>query len=391
MAKRRSFGRVFRRKAGKRGGGTWYIRVRLPGGVERVMAVGPDRAVAEARLAEIELQWTRERALGVKDVAKVTFAEFWPTAKELLQARHGEMTFTVESGRYRTIEKFFKDRALGDLTVSDVGDFLAHLRNRRGFAPATLNRYQSLLSVVMKCAVDRGFARDNPARGVRRAKEEEHPVPWLSGADIDRILANVAPRYRPVVGLLAETGLRRGEILALQWSDLDFRGDGDGVLCVRRSKTKRPRLVPLTPQARSLVDGLRAVRGGIALRGADHVFGDFRADASELSKVFKTAARAADFPNLRLHDLRHAFASGLLRAGATLPEVGRLIGDSSPSVILRYARHAPESAASDAIRRLAAARAESSSAAPADTKEGVAKGTPRGTGDISETPKAVQA
>lgn len=81
-------------------------------------------------------------------------------------------------------------------------------------------------------------------------------------------------------------------------------------------------------------------------------------DPSAVSKAFKSAALAAGFSNLRLHDLRHAFASGLARAGATPGVIGMQLGDKTPSVVFRYSKHAPKSAEAEAVESLAAARGQ---------------------------------
>ncbi len=343
---RRVFGRVFKR------GPSWYVRVRTREG-EVVRVAGPARKLAEAMLADLRLADARGEVLKVRDVPAVTLADFWGTLAPVLAARHGALTFRYEEGRYREIARRFGSKALSAVTSSDVEDFLSGLRNGHGASAATRNRYLALLGVVFAEAVARGYATSNPARGVKRQREELRPVPYLSAEDVARIAGSADADLQPPILLASETGLRRGELLALEWRDVDLAA---GSLVVRRSKAKRPRTVPLTSRALSALRDLDAARVAVRAFGEDPVFSDLRgkAGADRLYKGFVRAAKKAGFPGLVFHDLRHGFASRLVRAGVDLPTVGRLLGHSasSISVTMRYAAHAPDGAERQAVARL---------------------------------------
>jgi integrase len=94
-------------------------------------------------------------------------------------------------------------------------------------------------------------------------------------------------------------------------------------------------------------------------------------DPSATSKALKRAAVAAGFPTLHLHDLRHAYASALARAGVAPGVIGTLLGDRTPAIVFRYSRHAPKSAEAEAVGLLSAARGQ----APAKGEHGIAQGT----------------
>jgi integrase len=120
-----------------------------------------------------------------------------------------------------------------------------------------------------------------------------------------------------MVFLAADTGLRRGELLALQWRDVDLVR---GALVVRRSKSKRPREVPPTPRAREALEGVLGARKALPMAGEDPVFPELAAldpgyMGTYVSARFRKAAERAGFTGLRFHDLRHAFCSRLAQAG----------------------------------------------------------------------------
>ena len=104
-------------------------------------------------------------------------------------------------------------------------------------------------------ALERGYVRENPARGIERPREAAKAVPFVSDGDVDRLVAHAGDvPMRTLVRVLADTGLRRSEALRLAWPDVDLER---GVVLVRLSKGKLPREVPLTTKARA-APGFRA-------------------------------------------------------------------------------------------------------------------------------------
>ena len=187
---------------------------------------------------------------------------------------------------------------------------------------------------------------------------------YLAPESLDKILARVDPVFLAFITLSADTGCRRGELHAILWEDVSFT---DRAITVRRSKTGDTRRIPMTPCAFDTFQGLASLPAPTPIRGSTRVFSRINSakDPSAVSKAFKRAALAAGFTTLRLHDLRHAFASGLARAGATPGVIGTLLGDKTPSVVFRYSKHAPKSAEAEAVDLLAMARGQTPSGSAA--------------------------
>ena len=352
---RNTFGSVYLR------GGVWSIRLRYTdaGGRQRDYrrAVSaehdlPDdfgrtpRDLAEAELAKMRFKLETEKVLEKKEVGRITMADFWPTLEPLLRSRltaHGVLT---NAGAYRVASAYFGTRAIADIGTADIGDFLAHLRTDRGVTPATGNRYLAMLSTVFQAAGERGYAVGNPTVGVKRGTEQSRPAPYLSSEEINRVVSASPAPYRDAVATLFDTGLRRGELVALRWADVDL---GRGVLTVRVSKSGRDRMVPLTPRVSEILARLP--------RTGETVF-------PEVNPMYLThkfpgwAKRAGIAAPMRLHDCRHVFASGLARAGVPIPAIAGLTGHSTMQMVLRYARHAPEGAGQEAVAMLAKARGQ---------------------------------
>ena len=341
--KRSAFGRIFQRK--DRAG--YYVRVRYKGR-EIVRFAGADRRTAAEYQAQLLRRLTREDLLGERTLASVTFAEFEPLLLQSLRARHASTTFAAEIGRAKRVREHLGSASLKDIGPADIEAFLAALRNDAGFSIAAVNRYASFLSVAFRLAVHKGFAAANPVKEVPRAKESQRPVPFLSAEEVAGLIAATRDqRFAVFLRVLADTGLRRSEALALEWSDIDF---ARRCVLVRESKNRRPRQVELTDAASDALRSLVPQRTVAASADRIFVWPEWQQRGPQaVSSRFKTAARRAGRPTLRLHDLRHGFCSRLAQAGVPLPTIAALAGHTTWLTTQRYASHLPEGATRDAI------------------------------------------
>ena len=222
-------------------------------------------------------------------------------------------------------------------------------------APGGANHALSRLRRMLNHAVECGHLETNPARSVKR-----NPRPkltrFLSREEICR-LHRVLDRYgraRPsrvqqadVIRLLLLTGCRRGEVLTLRWQDVD----GD-TLTLIDAKTG-PRRVFLNAPARAILE--RQPRSA-----SQYVFPSPLDPGRPLSsnlRLWYSVRREAGIEDVRLHDLRHTFASHAVLQGVPLPIVSRLLGHKQPSMTLRYA-HVSDRETEAAAERIGAAIAQ---------------------------------
>lgn len=205
---------------------------------------------------------------------------------------------------------------------------------------------------------------------------ERDPTPWfdpparsaderriLTPGQIERLLAQLPERFRPLIEFAAYTGVRAGELRALTWSDLDLEGGHALIdktyyrgMLQRSTKTGHDRVVPLPPH---LVGMLRRWRDTCPSSAQGLVFPSPAGGPLDLdtfrSRVFRPAVlRAGLPPGTRIHDLRHTSASLYLHSGATLREVMEIHGWRQLQTAQRYL-HTTGSLA-PAAERLSAAR-----------------------------------
>jgi integrase len=191
---------------------------------------------------------------------------------------------------------------------------------------------------------------DNPARGVKRFPDRKSER-FLSPAELAKLGAALASMESEgvnstaiaVIRLLAFTGARKSEITNLRWGEVDFER-----LCLRLGDSKSgQKVIPLGAPAVQILNSLE--RSG----DTSFVFPAFSGQGlfQGVDKVWRRARFRAGFPELRLHDLRHSYASMGLASGNALPVIGALLGHSDVKTTARYAHLAddPVKAAADRI------------------------------------------
>jgi integrase len=215
----------------------------------------------------------------------------------------------------------------------------------------------ALLSTLLAFAVSRGLRSDNPARGVKKPPVRKMER-FLSEEEIARLAVALTteasrtqnPYPAAAIRLLLLTGGRRGEILGLQWQHVDFEQR-----CLRLPDSKTgAKVVYLNPPALEVLVSLPRMQGN------PYVFPGKaqRALLGGIDKVWFRVRASAGLQGVRLHDLRHSFASMGVAGGLSLPIIGALLGHKHPATTGRYAHLSadPVRAANDIIgMRIAAA------------------------------------
>ena len=225
----------------------------------------------------------------------------------------------------------------GGMPLDEIGrkDVIAWFDRYSGTAPGGANRVLNVLHQILSHAELLGHLEINPASGIRRnpartfnrflSRDETHRL----HAELNRLVGERPERaaQADVIRLLLCTGCRHSEIRTLKWCEV-----GTDTLDLADSKTG-PRKVYLNSEARRIID--RQPRAG-----SDYVFplpSDPTSPTSRSTKLWSTLRKRAGLEEVRLHDLRHTFASHAVMQGVPLPTVARLLGHRQVSMTLRYA------------------------------------------------------
>jgi len=236
-------------------------------------------------------------------------------------------------------------RELGDYTLFDITParitdcktklLMAKTRSGEFRTNATVVRYMASLSHAFTLAMkDWGWIDDSPMRKVSKPKPARGRERFLSEDERDRLLKTCKQSSSqflyPVVVLALSTGMRRGEIMSIKWSQVDF--DRHRIL-LYETKNGSSRAVPLAGRALTLIQSLSKVRR----IGSDLVFyGQDPKKPVDLKKPWTTAIKKAGIADFRFHDLRHSAASYLAMNGATTIEIAAILGHKTLQMVKRY-------------------------------------------------------
>jgi integrase len=309
-------------------------------GRERRITIGqfPNWTTVAARQRARELK--REIDAGgdpLSDIENVRAAPTMAGLCDRFTAEHLPRKRTSTAADYRRmLTKYIKPHFGLHTKVEDVRfeniDALHRAATRNG-GPYVANRCVAVLSKMFSLAVKWRMRPDNPCKGMERNTESKR-VRYLSGEELARLTTALAAhsdkQTANIIRFLLLTGCRKGEALAARWEDIDL---AKGVWSKPAASVKQnmPHIAPLSAPARQLLSEI-AVQGEFVFPGIDG-----RAHRTSIEGGWRSIRRAAGITGLRIHDLRHSFASQLASSGASLPLIGALLGHTNPTTTHRYA------------------------------------------------------
>ncbi len=234
----------------------------------------------------------------------------------------------------RVLIPHFGTARLDRITPSDIRKFIAHLVEQR-YAPATARRYFAPLRAMLQCAVEEDLIARNPADGVRVIVpgERQRKPKRLSVEQTRALLAQMPAEHADLAYLLAATGLRISEALALTWADFQGGAEGHPVLVITRSKTEAgERRVPLSPNTVRLLLKRRGDESDDA-----PIFPSSAGTAIDphnyRREVFRPAAQRAGVPWATPHVLRHGVASLMAEQGYSPAQIAGHLGHADGGVL----------------------------------------------------------
>jgi integrase len=328
-------------------GSTRYrAKIRLPGSRPQ------SRTFASLEAAQTWAQQA-ETALRVQQQAPPSHRH---TLSELVRRYRTLALPAVSSGtaRWREVHLAWWEHRLGHLPLGEVTpaqlvEAREDLAQSRG--PRTTRGYLATMEHAFKLAVEEWLWLDtSPMARVRKPKEPRGRVRYLSDEERCRLLeACRASRNRhlyPLVLLGLLTGCRKGELLGLRWSQVDFKR---AMIVLEYTKNGDRRSVPLVSQAESVL------REHGRLRRLDSPLVFPRSDGREPIDIrysWHQALTTAEIDDFRMHDLRHSCASALAASGASLLDIAQILGHRSLSMTRRYT-HSTEDHTRRTLERMA--------------------------------------
>jgi integrase len=326
-------------------------------GLERRYTIGsyPEWSVGAARTKAMELK--RHIDNGGDPVGEHAADRAAPTVADLAARFLEEHVSKQRPATVRDYGSMLRNDilpALGRMKVAAVEfEHVERLHARiTQRAPIRANRILAVAAKMFALSIRWQMRPDNPCKGIERNREHGRRR-YLTGKELAQLTKALAEypnqEAADVIRLLLLTGCRKGEALSMRWVDVDLT---TGIWFeTPHSKQKQRFEIPLSAPARQLLARRHAgATTQWVFPGRDDARGHHR---HNIKADWKRLCAEAKITGVRIHDLRHTFASHLVSGGASLPLVGALLGHSSPKTTHRYAHlfHDPQR---EAVERVGA-------------------------------------
>lgn len=320
---------------------TYYLRYQDERKKQHQHRIGDARDLSLAMARKEATKLRGKIALGEDLKAKKTRLQQIPTVAELISDRYLPFAKTYKRSwatdecllRNHVIPKF-GHLHLDQIKKSQIVDFVsAHLTTH---APGSVNRVIILMRYLFNCARrwEIQGAERNPTDGIPLLPENNKNERYLSEDEARRLYASVCKSdnvmLQFIIPMLILTGARKREVLDAKWGDFDFERR---LWRIPTTKLGKPRHVPLSDGVMSLLSTMpRNLK-------TDYVFANPKTNKPFVSifAAWNTARRRVGLADVRIHDLRHSFASLLINSGRSLYEVQKLLGHTQIKTTQRYA------------------------------------------------------
>ena len=323
-----NYGRIYKRTY-RSGRSSWTVDYRDENG-RRIQKALPYAQTRNEALYALQKKVTEvfDRRYGIQqkreEIGFTAFSEVYLQDYAMIAKKSWE----TDAGRLRIMDEFFKGIELREITPLMIQKFRAW-RLKAGNSKSTANRYLALLKRMFFIAIGEGYAEENPVKKVKFFSEKDTLKERILTEDEEaRLMQTCSDALRPILVTALNTGMRRGEILNLTWSQVDFKTRR---IRVEKTKSGGVRHIPINDVLLCELHQLEGNEPGFLFFNPETM-----KPYVDLKKGFKAACRRASIKGMRFHDLRHTFATRLVERGVDLITVKELLGHSSVRITERY-------------------------------------------------------
>jgi len=311
-------------------GNRYHVQIRRRG--QSITRTFDRLATAKSWIPKIEGDIERQLYVDTSGTERTTVLELLERYQRQISPSHKGQQ--VEAYRLRTLKKHLGALRLIHLTNKEIASYRDD--RLKEVSPSSLKRELTILSRVLTIASrDWGISiPQNPVKMISLPKADKARTRRLEAGEKERLLQSTNLELHRIIVLALETGMRRGEILSIKKSHIDFN---KSVLFIPSTKTDTPRTIPLSSAAVTSLRGqLRASQeesGGVIPL---HECPLFTYSLRGLSGAFLRLCRRLNIDNLHFHDLRHEATSRLFEKGLNPVEVATITGHKDTRMLMRY-------------------------------------------------------
>lgn len=341
---------IFKRRVKSKNGKEtehWYVELAISGRKKIKRSVGKVGQITKTVARQYENELKKKLRLGQLDMLQAEM----PTLNEIkddylayVRDVKKKRSWTRDAELLKPLCKIFGSKKLSDISTKDIEEFKS-LRIKE-VSPATVNRSLSVLRHLFNLAKRwKKFFGENPVSIAGMLEENNLVERILSPQEQDRLLESSISYLRPIIFTALNTGMRRGEILGLRWSEVDFQNNFITVV-QSNSKSKKQRKIYMNTALRKMLMELK-----LKSPSGEYVFVDTEGDGIKTVRTaFEAACRRAGLGGLRFHDLRHTAATRMVESGANIVAISKILGHSDIKTTMRYTH--PEDSLKDALESL---------------------------------------
>ncbi len=329
----------FLQKRGK----VWYGRF-IDNGRERWKSLKTNsKEIAHAKLAKI-LEAVEKEEVGWKLKGK-PIPEYLKEYLAICAAEHAKKTVRVEKQVLEEFIKFAGVVYLHQITASRVEAY--KVKRAKEVSKSTINRTVTIIKAFLNRAVAMRYLDRNPAQYVKKLKEDEHQIKFLSDDEIKKLLKVCSPRVCQIVTVFLLTGMRLGELAHLRWKDVDFRHKQ---IIIQNhpdwtTKNHKPRVIPIHDTVKEILQSLPRTHDYIfATQSGRTIESYIRKEILDYSKEAKVNANIKMF--------RSTFASNLVMSGVDIYAVSKLLGHHDVKITEKHYAHLTPNFLGQSIARL---------------------------------------
>lgn len=339
------FGSIYIKKT-KQGKDRWYVDYHAGGKrIREVVKNAQNRAQAVMHLQEKVTEAFNQVHCSHKERKPITFTElgdvYLQNYAKVNKKSWKEDMYRIEAN----LKPFFGGMNLDEITPLLIENYRAE-RLKTRVTKSTVNRETTIMKRMFNLAIDWNLTDENPVAKVRLFSEKDTMKERILTEEEEvRLLAASSDYLKSILIVALNTGMRRGEILNLRWSQVDLN---KRFIKAENTKSGKNRIIPINDYLHPKLMKLNELNGK-----SEYVFPNPKTGRpfTEVKKSFKNACRKVGIDDLRFHDLRHSFASRLVESGADLITVRDLLGHFSVRVTQRYV-HSNQKQKKEAVQLL---------------------------------------
>ena len=337
-------GTIFKRRK------KWGINYTDPNGNQTRKIVSPYKETAQRILKKIETEVAEGKYMDIqkKEKKNILFESF---ARQYLESyvNFENKNVRKQGNLINSLVRHFKGKYLNQMDILMIRQYLS--KRLKSVRPSSVNREYSMLKSMFNRAIEWGmFSGMNPTNSIKKLPENNERTRWLAEDEQEILLSNCEGMTKAIVLVALKTGMRWGEIIVLKWHQspnsnyVDFQNKTIFVHA-SLSKSKKSRYIPLSNSIGTVLEKMpRQI-------GAEYIFWNQKKERRMLTirNSFERAVKRSGISDFKFHDLRHTFASQLVRNGVDLYVVQKLSGHANPKMTQRYAHLSPDQL-TDAIK-----------------------------------------